>query len=148
MSDMVLSTPLSKISNFHEFLLKRDDLNMLVIDSEAEFENLFFKMKKISFYKTKFHNENQTQNGWNKEHLGISRPESQSISMGDKNQFSDTRRDVESNYLSKPSNPFPKNKADLNHSKTTSISGKCSNDVSKQLRHLNNPINIILMDLC
>ena len=63
MSDMVLSTPLSKISNFHEFLLKRDDLNMLVIDSEAEFENLFFKMKKISFYKTKFHNENQTQNG-------------------------------------------------------------------------------------
>lgn len=85
------------------------------------------------------------KNGWNKEHLRISQPEPQSISMGNKNEFFDTRRGVESNYPSKPSKPFPRNKVNLNHSKTTSISGKCSNDVIKQLKDLNNPINTILV---
>ena len=51
----------------------------------------------------------------------------------------------EFNYLKKPSNPFPQNKT--NHSDTTSVSKICSNDVSKQLRHLNHPINIILVSL-
>lgn len=48
------------------------------------------------------------KNGWNKEHLRISQPEPQSISMGNKNEFFDTRRGVESNYQV---NHFPKIKS-------------------------------------
>ena len=56
-------------------------------------------------------------------------------------------KEIEFNYLATLSNPFPQNKTNLNHSDATSISKICSKDVSKQLKHLNHPINIILVSL-
>lgn len=135
------------MGNKKEFLLERKSVTVLVKGSESEIQNLFLTHKKYSFFiKTKFHNNNQGHQ-WLKTEHSKNFPVWTSVWKYGSKDWVLWYKETDFNYLATPSNPFPQNRTKLNHSDATSSSKICSSDVSKRLKHLNHPINIILVSL-